>query len=420
LVGMVTSCKKQDYQQDTQIKVILPTENSFYSLPDTIHAEIFISVDKQPDYIRICVCDAMLTPVFTPVYFYPESLQTNLVFDYILENVDVANQGQLYFQVTVATETVTNSFTKIQFESQPLRYTGFYLFTRPTVNETNLKFVGTDLNIKLIASIGGNYETSAISSVHGMVYFLAKTPDRLYANQYGEEPFSWINLPTGDFPEFTSLCADGNKVYSGYGNGKIGEFADVSGQQLVSTPVMADSVPEKLIVTENYIVGDFMIKNKPSRSLSVFYKSTGARFQRAVHYTEVVDFYTEKKEKELLVFGNEDGKAVASQYFFEGNYFSNALVIADEIVAATCRVGELVFLYNTSKAVFSIDLKTLIKKELVALNDEIISIKFDETEQVVFIATANYVYFYAYPSMLMLDSFYSTEPIKGIELRYAY
>lgn len=417
---MVASCKKQDNQQDAQIEIIVPKENSFYLLPDTIHAEMVVSADRQPDYIRVCVCNAQLTPVFTSVYFYPANLQTNLSFDYILENVDVANQGQLYFQVTVATEILTNSFTKIQIESQPLLYKGFYLFTRPTVNETNLKFVGTDLNLKQVANVGGNYKTSAISSDHGMVYFLTQTPDKLYGNQYGEEPFSWIIEPNADIPEFTSLCADGNKVYVGYGSGIIAGFIDVSGQQFFSTEPMMDSIPEKIIVTDNFVVADFRVKNKTSRSLSVFYKSTGARLQRAAHYLKVVDFYKENDDNELLVFGNEDGKAVACRYFFEGNYFSNSMVIFDEMLTATCRVSELVFLFSINKKVFSIGLKTLIKKELVSLNDEIISIKFDETQQVVFVATANYVYFYAYPSMQVLDSFYSTEPIKGIELRYAY
>lgn len=420
LLIVATSCKKQDSQQDAQIETLSPKENSFYLLPDTIHAEIVVSADRQPEYIRVCVCNAQLTPVFSPVYFYPENLQTKLIFDYFLENKALTNEGQLYFQVTVATEIVTNSFTKIQIESQPLQYNGFYLFTRPTVNETKVEFVSTALSLQEIAKVAGNYEASAISIAHDMVYFLSKTPDRLYANQFGEGPFSWINEPTADIPEFTALCADGNKVYCGYGNGIIAGFADVSGQHLYSTEPIMDSIPENLIVTDEFVTGDFRVKNKTSRSLSVFYKTTGARFQRAAHYTEVVDFFTENEEKELLVFGNEDGKAVARHYFFEGNYFSSPLMVSDEMMTASCRAGEQVFIFSTNKKVFSINLKTLIKKELLALDDEIISLKFDETEQVAFIATANYVYFYAFPSMQMLDSFYSTEPIKGIELRYSY
>lgn len=420
MLFIALSCKKQNEQQDTQVQIILPKENSFYVLPDTIHAEIVAFTDKQPEYVRVCVCNSQQTPVFAPVYFYPETLQSNLIFDYFLENKDITNEGQLYFQVTVATETVTNSFIKIQIESQPLQYKGFYLFTRPTVNETKMVFVTTDFSVQEIANVGGNYEASAISVAHGMVYFLAKAPDKLYANQYGEEPFSWINEPGADIPEFTSLYADGNKVYSGFGNGIIAGFADVSGQQIYTTHTMTDSVPENLIVTDQYVVGDFRVKNKPSRSLSVFYKSTGARLQRAVNYTEVVDFYKESEDAELLIFGNEGGKSVARHYFFEENYFSSPLVVSEEAMAASCRAGEQVFILAINNKVFSINLKTLIQKELVVLNDKIVSVKFDEMEQNVFVATANSVYIYAYPSMQMLDKFYSSESIKGFELRYAY
>ncbi|HEY9114448.1 MAG TPA: hypothetical protein VIN10_07080, partial [Bacteroidales bacterium] len=413
-------CKKQNSQQQAQIEILSPKENAFYSLPDTIHSEIIVQTDVKPDYIRVCVCNAAQTPVFSPIYFYPETLLTNLSFDYILENMDISSQGQLYFSVSVATDIMSNSFKKINIESQPVEFQGVYLFTHTSVNETKLAYLDIEMTVKSIALVPGNYSESAASATHDMLFFLTEVPDRMYARQFGEDLFLWEKEPSADYPEFTSVYADGNKVYCGYGNGKIAGFADVSGQQMVSTPVMMDSVPERMIVTGDYIVGDFRVKNKPSRSLSVFYKTTGARFQRAVYQIEVVDFYKENNEKELLIFGNEDGKAVVSNYFFEGNYFKEILNISDEKINATCRVSSSVFLFSQKKSVFSIDLKTHIKKELLALNDEIVSVKFDETEQIVIVATANSVYSYFYPSMQFIGTFSSLDPIIGIELRYAF
>ena len=229
------SCKKQNNSVATTIKVVSPKENSFFILPDTIKAEIIVTAGKVPEYIRVFVSNSQQTPVFPPVYFYPESLQSNYSFDYIMDEAAIENDGTLYFQVSVLTDEVENSFTKIQIESQPIAYKGFYLFTRPTVNETKLVYADANLALNNIVVVYGNFLTSVSTAKHDLLYFISETPDRMYAVQFGEDPFLWETEPSADYPEFTSLYADGNIVYCGYGNGKIAGFADVSGQQIINT-----------------------------------------------------------------------------------------------------------------------------------------------------------------------------------------
>ena len=87
------------------------------------------------------------------------------------------------------------------------------------------------------------------------------------------------------------------------------------------------------------------MKNKVTRSLSVFYKNSGTEVQRAVSSIQVVDFYNDNEQNALILFGNENGNAVLSNYFFEGNYFSNSVEISSEPINSSCRVGESVFIF---------------------------------------------------------------------------
>jgi len=415
------SCKKQDKHEAAQIEVISPIENSVFTLPGAIKAEIVVTAAQVPDYIRVCVCNSQQTPVFQPVYFYPDSLQTFLSFNYSLNKSAIEAEGQLYFQVTVVVAgEADNSYTKIGIESLPIEYKGFYLFTRPTVNETNIFFVDASLSSNKIASVSGNFLCSMTAAMHDMLFFISTTPDRIYAHQFDEEPFLWDIEPSADFPKFYSLFSDGNTVFCGYGNGKIAGFYDVSGQQIMNTLPKIDSVPEKLFTTDRYLFGDFRVKNKITRSLSVFYKTTGVEFQRTEHSIQVVDFYIENGQNDLFVFGNENGKSVFCNYFPDGNYFSESVEMSGETMNSSCRAGETIFLFSVNKKVYSFNTQTLAQEQLISLNDEIVSVDFDETQQIVFVATANSVYFYAYPAMQELTTYTSDEPIKGIILRYAY
>lgn len=415
----MNSCRKPDNSLATQIEVVSPKENSFFILPATIQAEIVVTADKVPQYIRVSVCNSQQIPVFTPVYFYPESMQSFYSFDYVMDEMAIENEGALYFLVTVVTDEVVNSYTKIAIENQPIEYKGFYLFTRPSVNETKVAFVDDDLVLNNIAIVYGDFLTSAASTKHDMLYFISETPDRMYANQFGEEPFSWDIEPSADYPEFTALYTEGNTVYCGYGNGKIAGFTDVSGQQIVNTLPKRDSIPEKLITTKDYLVGDFRIKNKVTRSLSIFYKVTGSELQRSASSVQVINFYTENMQNDLFIFGNENGKAVYSKYSFEENYLSNSIQISSEPMTASCRIGESVFLFCVNRQVHSFNTKTLISKQLLDLGSDIVAVDFNATQQLVFLTTSGFVYFYNYPAMQLLGTFSSDEPIKGIELRYA-
>ena len=420
LIFGIDSCKKKDDNSLVHVEILSPKVNSYYVLPDTIHVEIEISSDKQPEYVKVSVVNAKQIPVFDPYYFYLESNETDLKFAYALENKDISNEGQLFLQVTVAASDLLNTFTKIQIESRPPQFKGYYLFTRPGVNETKLVFVGLEKEIESIAKFSGDYTGSDFSAAHDMLYLRTNSADRLHAYQKSSDSFLWEVEPPADYPEISSLYASSTKVYSGFGNGMIAGFADVSGQQLMSTPVMLDSVSKKLFTTSNYIIADFKVKNKNSRGLHIYFKSTGAFFQRTEHNIEIAEFFIKQDENQLIVFGNENGHGIVSHYFFEGNNFSKPLQITENQIGSVSRVGETIFLYSHDNKLFTIDLETQLQKTLVILNENIVSIKYNDVHQTVYIVTENSVLLYGYPSMILSDSLTSAEQIMGIELRYAY
>lgn len=420
LTLLFSSCNKQDEVSPVVIEVLSPQENEYVLLPDTMHVEVSVSSEIRPEYVKICITNEKLVTVYEPYYFYLENSAGTLQFEYVLENKDLSAEGQLYLLVSVAAKGISNSYTKIKLESRPLEYTGFYLFTEPGVNETSIAYYESGKEAEIIKIFGGNFVDSEFSPVHDLLFIQASATDRCYAYQWGNDSFLWQSEPTADYPFLSSLYADATKVFCGFGNGMIAGFSDVSGKQIFSTPVMKDSLAIKLFASGSYLVADVKAKNKPARGLQVYFKNTGARFQRTAHNMEILEFYSTETGKQLLVFGNENGRAVVCRYFFEGNYFSKSRKINESQIELVCKVNENLFLYSQKNKLYLIDIKTLIQKQILTLDNDIVSLNFDHKLQTIFIAAENTVYLFTYPSINLTGKMSSSSKIRGMELRYAY
>lgn len=417
---IASSCQKQEIIQQIQVIVATPAENSTFTLPGLLPVKLTISAPQKISYVRLSVIAGDQSPVFQPKYIYPDTSLIDVNFNFELNEPAIEKTGLYFLQITTDAGEVSNTFIKINLESKPLVYKGFYLSTKYLIYETKVIYIDDHFLPHPFIIINGNYSLSAVLREEDKFIILSKNPDKINSFDFEDGLLSWNHEPDLDFPEIYSLCVNNKLTFVGKGNGRIVALSDNSGAQILTTLVLKDSVPAKFGFTEQYFVSDLKTKNQLTRALAVFYQSTGSKKHVISHEMEVVDFYQKEKTEVFITFGNNYGIGIITTYNIEGNYFGSSVGICDSPISSSCRISEDDFLFSNDKSISSVNSDNFIVRNIVSLPDSIIKMTYNDIDNQLFVATTSTIYLFSYPAFEEIYSYKPGETIKGIDLRFGY
>ncbi len=417
----LSGCKKDEPYLPPEIKIISPESNAFYKLPGTVRVRVHVKSHTPLNYIRISFNNKELIPVLGQKFIYPSAPDTLIDYDEFIGNIPPGETGPFIFQVAVDDgKQVTRVFSDIHFEDAEMHYKGFYLFTRPGINDTRIDYYDSTNTASLFANLDGELVYSASSSLYDLLFVTTSIPSRLYAYQFEDQELQWTQTPEQPYPEYTFLKTSENLLYVAAENERISVMFQQSGYQKVTTGLLFDSIPERIGVNEDFFTGDFRLRNSTQRAWVTFYKTTGYAYRQFSTFIHVTDFYPFTGNSGFYVFGNLSGKAIFGIYHLEGNFLSEETPLPAGEITHTARLDYRLFLIADENALYRFDIVTKMTMKVKQFDEEIVDMELDGVNNRIFVAFKNKVMIFAYPNMELLNELPSEAPVKAIELKYYY
>lgn len=421
LFFILGGCIKEEVVPPPIVEIISPSENELIYLPGELHLHLRLKSSNSIKFIQVSIKNYAQVAVFEPKQYFPDE-QTVEINEYL--NFSLLPQGQhppYYLHLRVIDASGTNNFFReINLSNPDLKYLGFYLATRPSVNKTEVFFYDEDLNETSFVTVDGELDETEVSTYQDMFYLTTRNPGTLKAYHFEDQELVWEVLPDLPNPEFTGLHFRDNYLFAGTANGRIKSFFATSGNPGVIAKRLSDSVPQSVSTSNGYIIGDYLSKKQNGNALAVFYRTTGIIFQKKPLNFDVVDIYFEKYGFGFLVFGNSGDKGIQILYQPLNNSFGESFEFAEGLIQRTIQFNQDKFFLNIDQKVFLFNSIDQSNKFLLSFNEDIVDFVFDDITSNLFIAFSDRVEIYSYPDMQKIASQKAPYPVKSIELRRAY
>lgn len=414
-------CSKEEVIPPPVVEIISPSENEPIYLPGEIHFHVVLKSSSSIKFIQVNIENYTQVPVFEPKQYFPDQ-QTVEIDESLSFNLLPQGQHPPYFlHLRVIDGSGTNNFyQEINLSNPDLKYLGFYLTTRPSVNKTEVFFYDENLNESSFLAVDGEVQETEVSTYQDMFYLTTVNPAKLKAYAFEDQYLAWEVLPDLPNPEFTDLHFTENYLFAGTANGRIKSFFVTTGNPGVMAKRLSDSIPLSVSTSNGYIIGNYFSKKGNNYTLAVFYRATGILFQKRPLNFDVVDLYFEKYGFGFLVFGNNGQKGTMALYQPLNNSIPESFDIDEGIILRTEQFDQDRFFLNIDKNVFLFNSVDKSNKKLLSFEDDIVDFVFDDIKNNLFVAFSDRVEIYSYPGMEKIATQMATFPVKTIELRRAY
>jgi hypothetical protein len=427
VIQMLTtgSCKKEEPYSAPTVQIISPEPYQTIHLPAFMHLQLNVASGLDLKYIKVGVDDENIQPLFEPKFFYPEGKTAEIDDEMFLGSIPPEKSGPFYLHISVDDHIETNHFyQQIQLSNTiPQQVIGLYLMTRPTINRTRIDYYNLTLNKQLIDEIKGEYLDAEEYSRESLFYVATSNQSSIIAYQFDDEQqpgFKWQHFPELPYAEITDLYMFENTLFAGSANGTIDGLNHLTGIKTLSTDIAMDSIPKKIGVSQNHIIGDFHSRKNYTNAFQSFYYNTGYFIKRKDIYYSVVDFYPYSDGDSFYFFGTTPVNGLFGRYHIPTNSTFQMEEFDKGVITHTCQVSESEYVLCTGKDIyqFNVDNGKLI--QLKALSDTATDLTIDKVTKNVYVALPDKLQVYSYPSMELLNAISSDIPIKGIRLRYVY
>ena len=418
---LIFSCRKKEEYNPVDVLLISPEENSLLKLPDTLLVEFKITTDKKVDFAAITIVNKNYTPLFGTKYINDpptgELISKLIVINALQHTGDVPYY--ILISVKSGEETEQNYFN-IRLTNRPLNYKGFYAFVKFSVHETSIDFYDQEMEKTSFATTEGDYLNSDISGFYGNLFLTTGMPEKLIAFDLFDQQTVWEAEPLMPYPGFSDLYAKDSRIYAAMGNGQVAGYAGLNGQLQFVAERQNDSVPGKIIVLDEYLIGYYRSRLNARKSLVSFYMATGVKKHQYPVDFEVVSLLKHAEPDKSYVFGNSDGEGIVAVFIPDENYLGEEHRFSFGTVDAVCKTGDEEFVVLSGHRLYVYNEPLHQERLLKTIEDSAFCVKYEEVSSRLYVLFRDKLLIYAYPGM---DEIYSTDfdfPLKGIEFYYRY
>ncbi len=422
LAWMLGSCNKDVKVSEPVVEIFNPEYQQQFLLPDTIDVRFSVNHDKPIEYIRISIVNYNMIPISDQEFINPEDNTfdgtINFSMDALPESVTVP---PYYIHIAVSDlSQIYHTYMKIELSNREMKYEGCFLIAKSGIDMLNINYFDTQYTQNFITEISGKYTDSDISYNSNMLYLLTDLPDKARAIDYESGELIWTKDPQLPYPEFNRALVDKNIVYFSTGIGQIIGLTIEDGIQVFTTTVLPDSIPVNICVTSEYLVADTRLRNSVSYVWVSYYKQTGSRYQLFPTNYETVAMFGLESENRVIIFcnGNSNGHIItfnAEHNIVESNVTTNTTGIQQ-----SCKIDNNNFLFSTDNMIFHFNMQSQSYVKITETDNIIVDINFDNVNNRIFVAHQNKVEVFSYPELNNVGIIETSNPLKGIELKYGY
>jgi len=415
------SCKKKTEVSPPVIEMFSPSENELYQLPAVVIVKFSVTSEEEITYIRISVENEHQVPIAKSKMLYPEPGESDFEVDLLVDQIPEDLVGPTYLHVKAENSNgIAHEFLSIRLENPELVSKGFYLITRPGIQQTKVQFYDSLFSAENFLLLSSEFNKAAFSIKDDMLYVSVKSPDKLEAYRHQNSELAWMQQAQMPFPEFFSLNLIGRIIYTGTGNGQIWGFRTDNGSEQFISPLVFDSVPGEIGVFEDYIVADYKSLISPDRGWIIFYKQTAAVFQKHSSQLSVSAFYPALSKNYAVVFGNIGSLGVIQFYDIENNKIKGSLNFATGIITASCQMEAGYFLIAVGKEIWRFNEQQQSVEFLQQSLENVVGLQYDMVSKYIYVATEQQLSVYNASGDTLVAGIESSDPIRAVCLRLGY
>lgn len=408
------ACKKDVDEEYPSVRILIPNENAYFPVPDTITVGVAVSDDKALEYVKAFVANENYIPVAPVVFRYPQNTDDTLYIPVIVD--DVALEGGDYYVIVTASDGVHEKFDyrKIKLYETPRRFKGVLFAVPKTGNMVELYKIDTFYNTQLLASYQGDFRQGTVNSVNQAYYSTGDVYGGLFSINASTGGINWSEASNGLPPQtyWTGISTYSNRVYVSSSDGKIQGFSK-SGSKAFSTTT--DYVPHALYRHEDLLFCEERHVTGNLKRLVSYTESTGAFAAQANMNMEVVGFAS-RDYNNVMLFGNEGDQGVTYNFSISLNGFWEPHTLPQGKILSVAQVDETNYLIAHEAGIYWYRYNPNSLVQIISL--QVNNIRYNEVNSIIVSSSGTEVFYHSFPGGSLLQTVSHSDTIRGMDLLF--
>ncbi len=421
LLFTIISCHKKINESDPEISILTPLAKAIYTCPGIIRAHIKISNTSAIKTIKVNITNANFIPIFGDTIFHTGNTFFEKNFYFKLSAPLTAKNGLYYFHVVAGSgSNIKNKYQPLFLKNKNVIFKGAYLFSANANGQTIVTRHIENKPDTLLLQFRGGYKSSAFSLQSNTLYILQDHPSVLNAFSAGDMKLQWNYSPKSPNAELAGLYKDDllKQLLTGSAEGLIYGFQENNGILKFSTSKAQDTIPHKMITTDDYVVGEFVTRLNGNRLWMVFYRKSGTRIYRLPLQLKVIKFFATNKKNKIMLIANKAGKAFALWYDLANNIVFSEQPFGDGAATVACKLTGDEMIANAGQNLYYIHNGAI--SNVCTLDSNPIALAFDEINKHLFILLQHQLIVKQWPLCKNIETQQYSNQLTGIQLFYAY
>ncbi|MDZ4822026.1 MAG: hypothetical protein SH856_01045 [Flavobacteriales bacterium] len=337
---ILAACRKKDEVHPTVI-IQLPSALASFDFGEFLHITATVSDDQKIETVVLQIINSNNIAVLAPVHINGNG-NKELEIETTIEFNDVhLESGAYHVQVTASDgENEKNAFREIHLNAAPLILKKIFLIRKPFSNTTQMDSLDANSTWQPAFSLPIGYSEGEINSYHQTMSLAGFDFDGI--TTLDASGFQILNTVSTSYDlsdeVFTCTALDQHHhlLYFGGADGKvrsINQFGIVSRTFELGN----NFIPRQLAISNDRLL--VYSESFNQQQLDVFNKNNGAFLQSlSVDADNIVALIEKKTGEDFWLVGNDDGDAVAWEYFIDENIIDQfpTPLQSNEDVLAVC------------------------------------------------------------------------------------
>lgn len=415
-LAIFTGCTKDENILPPSISFSLPVENDIFNIPDSIHVVASISSESSLEILELRIVNSNFIPV-TETTNIPVSGSSHGLDELIIADDIYLESGTYFIEIAATASGETKrKYREITLNEYPLLFERVCVFTIDgnfsliDIFSDSLEVGSYSLSGELSKGIINNYNRQVVlGNSNGLINaFDVETHELIWSETNN-------NSVSNEFFNDVQFNKELRRVYFSDNNGDIRGY-DGNGELVDLVNVGDNLIPESFNIDEDHIVVEVTNFNQSSRFLQVFFRSTGSLLTNLD-----VDIDIRKilkiDENQYIIIGNGTTKDEVAIYFLDENAFFFPSVFESTGIKDIVRMDEENFAISHSSGIFVFN-QSNNDLSLVYEEGNADYIEYDPVNDILMVVANNQLTLVNASISSMLDQYYFSSPIKGIDILY--
>lgn len=413
LLVMLLACESNDDSVPV-VRISFPPAEYQISIPDTISIKGEVRDEEGINFIKIQLVNDQL---LDPFLLFSKNLKHEKLYNFDISSVVYDSEiptGNYYIKATAYNDNnVSSDFVKVYVNEAALELEKIIVCSKEPSNTISVKTIDNSLNIQRIMDYEGAFVASAINSSGKQLFVSLNQPSVTYSLDLIDGLPGWTEQAHQPHPYFNDLILHDYIIYLATENGEIFGM-DINHNPKFNTLTNPDTVPEKLIIFNNYLISASRKRVGGNRQLMVYYKESGSFIQRKSIQDSILAFYA-INEEQLICFANQE-KGNAFLFNPQSNHISEANNF-DFKIRYSAQISDTRFLLATEDKVYlyALENHTLIP---VINQPGLETIAYEPLRQQILLATDNRICIVGYPGYDLVAELEWNPEVEKIDFLY--